>query len=241
MKTTMRILLAIFMLSMIIGCDVKETTPGENSESVIVDVVTDVESNNDDIQSNNNNENISESVEKVELPDEIIKLFENCSMYMDSEYNMDDGNILASKEYTDILDFLFYLQCDDVEEIQNFDSEHETMIHRISYDNWSYLLKEVYGENNPEIVAQKLSDYSEGEISVYYNQEDGYIYQEAGMVSLYEFYTELKGVTQKENGYAITYDVYSVFSGYDMTVEVTIIKADNKYGYKLADVEIIDS
>ena len=58
------------------------------------------------------------------------------------------------------------------------------------------------------------------------------------MVSLYEFYTELKGVTQKENGYVIVYDVYSVFSGYEKTVEVTIINADNKYGYKLDNIEI---
>lgn len=72
----------------------------------------------------------------------------------------------------------------------------------------------------------------------FYNQEDGYIYQEAGMVSLYQFYTEINSVTQTENGYVIAYDVYSVFSGYEKTVEVTIINADNKYGYKLDNIEI---
>lgn len=173
----------------------------------------------------------------IELPDENLKLFENCAMYIASEYSSAEGNLLSSKEYNDILDFLFYLQCDDVESVQEFDFEHETMIHRISYDDWKYILTEVYKENDPEAVADKLGNCPEGEMSVYLNSEDGYIYQEACMVSLYQFYTEVQNITENENGYVITYDVYSVFTGYEKTVKITVLHADNKYGYSLDKIE----
>lgn len=49
--------------------------------------------------------------------------------------------------------------------------------------------------------------------------------------------TMLKQVVKTQDGYVITYDVYSDFVGYVKTVDVTIVNADNKYGYKMTDLK----
>lgn len=176
-------------------------------------------------------------VDKLDLSDNTIDLFENCAMYLDPNYDVSNGEILSSKDYRDILYFLFYLECDEVELVQEFGSDHETRINRISYEDWAYILKEVYGEQNPEQVKNKLNNSRTGEISVYYVPEDDYIYQEAGMVDLYQFYTQARSVTKTQEGYIISYNVYSEFTGYVSTIDVTIAYDDNKYGFRLDSIE----
>lgn len=176
-------------------------------------------------------------VDKQDLTDKTLDLFENCAMYLDPNYDVSNGDFLSSKDYRDIKDFLFYLECDEVEFVQEFGSDHETRINRISYEDWAYILKEVYGEQNPEQVKNKLNNSRTGEISVYYVPEDDYIYQEAGMVDLYQFYTQVRSVTKTQEGYIISYNVYSEFTGYVSTIDVTIAYDDNKYGFRLDSIE----
>lgn len=177
-------------------------------------------------------------VDKLDLSDNTIELFENCAMYLDPNYDVSNGDFLSSKDYRDIKDFLFFLKCDEVEFVQEFGSDHETRINRISYEDWAYILKEVYGEQNPEQVKNKLNNSRTGEVSVYYVPEDDYIYQEAGMVDLYDFYTQVKGVIKTQEGYIISYNVYSAFTGeYESTIDVTIAYDDNKYGFRLDSIE----
>lgn len=177
-------------------------------------------------------------MDKQDLTDKTLDLFENCAMYLDPNYDVSNGDFLSSKDYRDIKDFLFFLKCDEVEFVQEFGSDHETRINRISYEDWAYILKEVYGEQNPEQVKNKLNNSRTGEISVYYVPEDDYIYQEAGMVDLYDFYTQVKGVIKTQEGYIISYNVYSEFTGeYESTIDVTIAYDDNKYGFRLDSIE----
>ena len=174
--------------------------------------------------------------DKQDLSDSTLDLFGNCAIYLDPDYDLSKGEILSSKEYDDIKDFLFYLQCDDVEVVQEFDYDHYIRIYRISYDNLEYILNEVYGEKHTERVVEKIKDTREGEIRVYYNENDGYMYQEAGMVDLGQLYTQVQNVSKTNDEYVITYMVISDFSGYLYTRDVTIVKDDNKYGYRLTGI-----
>ncbi len=174
--------------------------------------------------------------DKQDLSDSTLDLFEICALYLDPDYDLSKGDILSSKGYDEIKDFLFYLRCDDVETVQEFDYDHNTMIHRISYVNLDYFLSKVCGEKNTECVVDKLKNTGDGEIRVYYNENDGYMYQEAGMVTLGEEYTQVKNVSKTNDEYVITYMVISDFSGYQGTIDVTIVKDENRYGYRLKDI-----
>ncbi len=174
--------------------------------------------------------------DKQDLLESTLDLFGNCAIYLDPDYDLSKGEVLSSKEYEDIRDFLFYLQCDDVETVQEIDYNHDIMIHRISYDNLDYILMEVYGENYTDRVVDKLKNIEKGEIRVYYNENDGYMYQEAGAVDLGELYTQVQNVSKTNDEYVITYMVISDFSGYLYTIDVTIVLDDNKYGYRLKDI-----
>ena len=57
------------------------------------------------------------------------------------------------------------------------------------------------------------------------------------MVDLYQFYTQVRSVTKTQEGYIISYNVYSEFTGYMSTIDVTIAYDDNKYGFRLDSIE----
>lgn len=175
---------------------------------------------------------------KYDLPNDIINMFEYCAIYCD-RFDMSSGNVLSTNDYLDILDFLFYLRCDGTELVHDYSDDMLSRKERIPYDEWEYLLREVYGENNPELIVNKLPDGFTSEMAVYYSKTDDCIYKEVGTVGYGYDYTMVKNVEEIQDGYIITYNVYSDLEGYRClnTVEVTIRKADNKYGYKLVDVK----
>ena len=110
--------------------------------------------------------------------------------------------------------------------------------HRMKYDEWDYVLREVLKENHPEKVRDKLSNTSP-ERNIFYNSDEDYIYMEIGCGGGYEEYAMVREVNKLADGYySITYDLY--WSNYLTGVaEITIKEADNKYGYSFEDVSYL--
>ena len=167
-----------------------------------------------------------------------LKLFEGCATYLPANTDASKGDILSSQDYLDMKDFLYYLDRDEVEEVHGFKYNYDTELYKISYKDWAYILEKVYGEKNPESVRDKLKTSFSGEVCVYYDKTEDCIYMEAGMVDLYEWSGKVKEVKKEGNKYIITYGLYSSFTGDQLvdTVDVTIVEADNKYGYSLVSV-----
>ncbi|MCR4648867.1 MAG: hypothetical protein K5776_07290 [Lachnospiraceae bacterium] len=178
------------------------------------------------------------------IPEYTLDYFGLCAMYLPEDADIAGGKPLSSKSYEDIKDFLFYLRCNSGYSGGNYDPDtQEELSHYVkyTYDSWSYMLSEVYCENNPEEVKAMLENGFDGKKSVYYNPEDDSIYAESHNVSLFEYFEKTKKVTQKADRFVITYDVFSssdYASGPVKTVDVTIETADNDYGYRLCEIEV---
>ncbi len=185
-----------------------------------------------------------EEVDKKELDERIIDIFGLCAMYLPKDADIKGGRPLSSKEYEDIKNFLFYLRCNEGSSGQRLDpetlEENSSYVY-FSYENWSYMLKEVYGEEHPEDIKAMLEEGFNGEQSVYYNPDEDRVYSEAGKITLFELFTRVKNVENEEDKFIITYDVYSIHSYNDGpmdTVEITIEeRTDNIYGYKLISIK----
>ena len=177
------------------------------------------------------------------LDDIAINNFGLCAMYMPKDADIAGGRPLSSRSYNEIEDFLFYLRANRGTSGERFNPDtgiQESFYVSTTYENWSYMLKELYGEEHPEEVKAMLDDGFNGEYSVYYNAEDDSVYAEAGAIELYDLFTNVKEVHKEDDIYSITYDVYSAFSTDEPidTVKVSVQECeDNLYGYKLVGIE----
>ena len=181
-----------------------------------------------------------DTVDTKGLSKETLDLFEPCAMYLDFGANSYYGDLLSSRDYLDINPFLYYFLLNtDIELMNEGDADKNILRqHRMKYDEWDYVLREVLKENHPEKVRDKLSNTSP-ERNIFYNSDEDYIYMEIGCGGGYEEYAMVREVNKLADGYySITYDLY--WSNYLTGVaEITIKEADNKYGYSFEDVSYL--
>ena len=139
---------------------------------------------------------------------------------------------------------MFYLDADHRETVHGIsvDQGYSTYLMKIPYDEWAYLIEEVYMEEDISRLLDNLDTSYEGDSAVYYDQADDCIYLEGSHVTIGDQLFIMRSVSRSGDEYVITYDVYSGWQltpeVYDRTVRVTIEKADNTYGYHLLSVEI---
>ena len=180
-----------------------------------------------------------EEVDTKGLSKETLNLFAPCAIYLENGGYTTNGDMLSSMDYHDICDFLYdFLEAAGSEQVHGFDYDFLTTQSRMKYEDWEYLLTEVLNENNPEIVLSKLPNEFRGEVSVYYNPGDNYIYTERGALG-WEQSAEVREVIREGDAFIITYDLYTLGSYLIGAAEVTIAEADNKYGYSLVGVDRI--
>lgn len=182
------------------------------------------------------------------LSEETLDLFATCAIYLETGSNTDNGDMLSSKELYEIEEFLIWFINADNENVEfmhdyNGGADIPTIQWRIKYEDWECLLREVLNEKNPQNLRDKMSTEFAGEMEVYYNPDDNYIYMEVGAIGWGYEYAKVREVKTEGDTYVITYDLYSDLSDFQAPyskVEVTITKADNKYGYTLVSVEEIE-
>lgn len=105
------------------------------------------------------------------------------------------------------------------------------------YDDWVYLVEEVFMEEDAANLLANLDKSFSGEVAVYYNEDDDCIYLEQGLIGdIIEW--EVSDISKEGNRYVITYHV--IGGEWLWTAEVTIEEADNTYGYSLISIEIIN-
>ena len=187
-----------------------------------------------------------DEVDTKGLSRETLDLFAPCAIYLEDGINTENGDILSSKEWDDIREFLFYFintGNQNVEFVHDYEGEETlTKQWRIAYEEWEYLLQEVLKEKDPQKVRDKMLTEFSGEMDVYYSPEDDYIYKEVGTIGWGYEEAKVREVKTEGDTYIITYDLYSdfseVYAPYS-TVVVTIAESDNKYGYSLVSVESV--
>ena len=179
-----------------------------------------------------------DEVDTKGLSNETLNLFSPCAIYLTEGGSTANGDLLSSKDYKEIYDFLFdFLNFAGAELIQDFGDNPDMprRIRRMQYEEWDYLIRNVLNDN-PDIVRDKLPNAAEPEVTVFYNPDDNYIYTEMGALG-WEETAVAREVIREGDAYIITYDCY--WGGCSLTgvAEVTIAEADNKYGYSLVSIE----
>ncbi len=112
-----------------------------------------------------------------------------------------------------------------------------TSLRRMPYEDWVYLVEEVFMEEYAGNLFANLDDSFRGEIAVYYSPEDDYIYLQQGAIGdIIEW--NLESIFQEGTRYVLKYDIYG--NEWLWTTEVTIEEADNTYGYRLISIETVD-
>ena len=186
-----------------------------------------------------------DEVDTKGLSEETLDLFATCAIYLETGSNTDNGDMLSSKELYEIEEFLICFINSDNENVEFMHDysggpDVPTKQWRIKYEDWECLLREVLNEKNPQNLRDKMSTEFAGEMEVYYNPDDNYIYMEVGAMGWGYEYAKVREVKTEGNTYVITYDLYSdlspVYAPYS-TVDLTIAESDNKYGYSLVSVE----
>ena len=159
------------------------------------------------------------------------------------------GDYLSSMDFHNVRVMLFsvsriFYETEMYEEHVSYepDSEPEAVpvyLVKMSYDEWKYLVEEVFMEEDAENLLANLDDSYHGEYSVYYNPDDDCIYLEMGMIGdVVEW--EITDASKEGRRYVLTYDVLAP-DGLLWTADVTIEEADNTYGYRLISIEITDA
>jgi hypothetical protein len=159
------------------------------------------------------------------------------------------GDYLSSMDFYNVRVMLFSVSCifyetEMYEEHVSYepDSEPEAVpvyLVKMPYDEWKYLVEEVFMEEDAENLLANLDDSYHGEYSVYYNPDDDCIYLEMGMIGdVVEW--EITDVSKEGHRYVLTYDVLAP-DGLLWTADVTIEESDNTYGYRLISIEITDA
>ena len=171
-----------------------------------------------------------------------LALFGSCAEFL-PDGNTSSGNYLSTADFDLVRRFLFNIDKNKIELVHGISSSEEvyTSLERISYDDWEYAVREIYMEEDPGRLLQRLDDSYTGECAVYYDADDDCIYMERTYKYFDDLYFDVTDVSKSGSDYVITYDVFSEYSGDRdgkvRTVSVTIEEADNRYGYGLVGVE----
>ena len=162
--------------------------------------------------------------------------------------NTSSGDYLSSMKYPCVRQMLYHLsylfsESEMYEQEVDYGPEYgteliPTTLRRMPYDEWEYLVEEVFMEEDAENLLQNLDESFFGEIAVYYNPDDDCIYFQQGAIGD-SVEWKVTDVYNEGSRYVVTYDVL-LFSEWLWTAEVTIEESDNIYGYKLISVEIVD-
>ena len=234
--------------------DIVDTPSVEPSDDVgtETDIKPDSNDSSEEIDSEIDSEIASYSefnydeVDAKGLSKKTLNLFAPCAIYLENGSNTDNGDLLSSKEWDDIAEFLFYFintGNKNVEFVHDYvGDEILTKQWRIKYEEWEYILKEVLKEKNPHNVIDMMDTEFGGEMGVYYNPDDNYIYKEVGTIGWGYEEAKVREVQREGDTYMITYDLYSGFTDMEApysAVEVTITESANKYGYSLVSVDVI--
>ena len=184
-----------------------------------------------------------DGIDTMGVPYKVINLFGDCAAFL-QEGNTSSGDYLSSMDFDYVREFMFYLDADHRETVHGIsaDQGYSTYLMKIPYDEWAYLIEEVYMEEDISRLLDNLDPSYEGDSAVYYDQADDCIYLEGSHVTIGDQLFIMRSVSRSGDEYVITYDVYSGWQltpeVYDRTVRVTIEKADNTYGYHLLSVKI---
>ena len=182
---------------------------------------------------------------KSGLPYKIINMFGICAEEL-LPGDTSSGDYLSSMDFYYVREMLykvggiFYGTDRYEEEVSYGDGEIEhlqTELRRMPYDDWVYLVEEVFMEEDAANLLANLDKSFSGEVAVYYNEDDDCIYLEQGLIGdIIEW--EVSDISKEGNRYVITYHV--IGGEWLWTAEVTIEEADNTYGYSLISIEIIN-
>ena len=177
------------------------------------------------------------TVDKQGLDIDTIGFFVEAAIYLNKPFNNETGDALASRA-GNITDFLFMTNFEGKEEVVDFEETTELCTqYRISYDDWAYAIKEVFGEENPENLRDAIGTEYNGEFDVFYNPDDDYIYMCAGALGWGYESAKPRHVWKDGDTYVIMYDIFVELGCPFEQVFVTIQEADNTYGYRLISIE----
>lgn len=188
------------------------------------------------------------AVDTMGLTKETLDLFAPCALYLQNGTNTSGGDVLSSSKWGNIRWFMFEFllsKAVKAEMVHDYPKDGNYPLSkqwRIKYDEWEYLLREVLNENDPQKVRDMMATEFLGEMEVYYNSNDNYIYVEIGTIGWGYEYAEVRDVKREGDAYIITYDLFTSMSpdeGPYSVVEVTIAESGNKYGYSLVSVDVI--
>lgn len=187
------------------------------------------------------------TVDKQGLDIDIISLFEMGAIYLEKPLSTEniDASALLSEEIGYYRDFLFMTPFEGIENLsakEDFEPTPELCTQlRISYDDWAYAIKEVFGAD-PDKLRDLLGTEYNGEFDVFYNPDDDCIYMCAGAIGFGYESAKPRHVWKDGDTYVIMYDIYTdLYTDYPYTplgqAYVTIQEADNSYGYRLISIE----
>ncbi len=187
------------------------------------------------------------TVDKQGLDIDTIALFEMAAIYLNKPLSTENGDALISGTENELMrDFLFMTPFEGIENLsekEDFEPTPELCTQlRISYDDWAYAIKEVFGEEDPEAFRDILGTEYNGEFDVFYNPDDDCIYMCAGAIGFGYESAKTRHVWKDGDTYVILYDIFSdLQDGFYYTpmqqAYVTIEEADNTYGYRLISIE----
>ena len=179
------------------------------------------------------------SVDMQGLDADAVGFFEVAAIYLDKPFSNETGDALTSRAAgLGLTDFLFMTCFEGEEEVTDFEETPELCTQcRISYDDWAYAIKEVFGEENPENLRDALGTEYNGEFDVFYNPDDDCIYTCAGALGWGYESTNVRHVWKDGDTYVVLYDIFYEPGIIIEQAYVTIEEADNDYGYRLISIE----
>ena len=182
---------------------------------------------------------------KQGLPYWAINMFGVCALDLQPG-DTSSGDYLSSMDFFYVREMLYevsgiFYGSEMYEQEVTYDEDRietlPTTLIRMPYDEWVYMIEEVFMEEDADDLFAKLDDSFHGEIAVYYNSEDDYIYLQQGAIGKITS-AEITGILKEGTGYVLTYDVIGGEGDVLATVKVTIEEADNTYGYRLISVKL---
>ena len=179
-------------------------------------------------------------LDRMGVPYKVLKMFNILARHSESGYAA-SGNYLRSMEPDDLLLLMIGIDREKTELVHAVDGdEYDSMLEKIPYDDWENIVRDVYMEEDPAILLEKLDEYSRDDATVYYSSDDDCIYMDYKYTMYDSSFAEVSDVYQDGDWYFITYEVYAQYfnpKSESRTVRIIIAKADNAFGYRLVGVE----
>ena len=179
-------------------------------------------------------------LDRMGVPYKVLKMFNILARHSESGYAA-SGNYLSSMEPDDLLLLMIGIDREKTELVHAVDGdEYDSMLEKIPYDDWENIVRDVYMEEDPAILLEKLDEYSRDDATVYYSSDDDCIYMDYKYTMYDSSFAEVSDVCKDGDIYVITYEVYAQYynpKSEAWPVRITIEKADNEFGYRLVGVE----